>query len=248
MVHRGGEEDWLNYSSSHYEEWVKEGHVIETGNTNALKAAGYHPFISSPGPDGFAPDAERDYYFASWSFSPPPASYGLINWNVAAIPDYAGVVSTLLQVEDEVIVSNVRPYVGVPLALTKEEHDEMHDVLDDSDSEHPHSFAFSLIRKDPADPKSEPVGLIAGALAWDFSLLDLLPEGVNGLHAIVSNNCNQTYTYELIGPRAYFRGIGDLHEKSYDDFAVEQNLALFNDPDAGEIPGHCQYKMVSHNC
>ena len=218
--------------------------MLETGSTDALKPVAYHPYISRPSPEGFLPDMERDYYFAAWTFSPPPTSYGLINWNIAGVPDFTGMVNTLLQVEDEVLFSKVRPYIGVPLALSKEEHDAMHDPLDDSHSEHPHSFALKLIRKDPSDPTSEPVGIVGGALAWDFSLLNLLPVGVNGLYAVVSSDCNQTYTYELVGPHAYFRGNGDLHELAYDDYAVDVDLALFNDQATANMPGHCQYKMT----
>lgn len=48
----------------------------------------YHPYISAPGPDGFSPQVQKDFYLPSWYFSPPPSSYGLINWDVRSVPDY----------------------------------------------------------------------------------------------------------------------------------------------------------------
>ena len=98
------------------------------------------------------------------------------------------------ELKTETIVSKVRRYVGVPTAMSQEEHEKLHSKLLDSSSEHPHSFFFHPIRETLDDLESPVVGMIASGVAWDFSLLNLLPDGVRGITAVISNTCNQTFT------------------------------------------------------
>lgn len=143
------------------------------------------------------------------------------------------------------MVSNVRKYVGVPTAMSEEEHNLLHRARPGSSSEHPHSFAFHPILRDNEDVSSDVVGVIAMATSWDEALLDLLPEGVTGLLAVIKNSCNQTYTYEIEGGDAFFQGEGDLHDKNlYDEMEVVVNLALNSHDEFASTPGHCQYSMV----
>lgn len=88
LVKRGQEAAWIEYANATYERWVEEGHMIADGNLDRLDPVGYHPFISQRSPDGFVPDDERDFYFPGWVFSPPPANYGILNWNIQTVPDY----------------------------------------------------------------------------------------------------------------------------------------------------------------
>ena len=101
-----------------------------------------------------------------------------------------------------------------------------------------------LIHKDADDDDSPVVGAVGGAFAWDASLRFLLPEGVDGIVAILSNDCNQTFTYLLNGPDALFMGEGDQHDPKYDDMRSYVNLALHANPAAATSGGHCQYSMV----
>ena len=133
--------------------------------------------------------------------------------------------------------------------MTAEEHHKMHSKLLDTRSENPHSFVVHPVHRalrpgEPLDTQREIVGVLAGASAWDVALLNLLPDGVVGIHAVVRNNCNQSYTYEIRGSDAYFLGNQDLHETKYDGWDVRVNLALHSHPDFSTTPGHCQYEMV----
>jgi hypothetical protein len=78
----------------------------------------------------------------------------------------------------------------------------------------------------------------------DASLLDLLPEGVHGIIAVIKNNMNQSFTYEIIGPDAVYLGEGDLHEDVYDYMRVDVDLALYSDPAYVTTPGNVLYRMV----
>ena len=74
---------------------------------------------------------------------------------------------------------------------------------------------------------------------------DLLPEGVSNIHVVVQNNCNQSYTFDIDGPRANFVGTGDFHEAEYDYMKVRVDLNMHTHPLSPQTPGHCFYWMVS---
>ena len=81
--------------------------------------------------------------------------------------------------------------MAVPTALTQEEHDAMHSKLIDSESQNPHSFIYTPIHKVVGDYNSEVVAIIGTGNAWDAALLNLLPDNVQGITAVVKNDCNQ---------------------------------------------------------
>lgn len=249
LVKEADREAYLNYTTSKRQEWVEESHFIQKGSLERLidpfSNCTYHPFITRPSPEGFLKDIERDHYWPSWQFSPPPSSYGLINWNAFSVPDYSGLIDSMVDLNYETLVSKVRHYVGVPTAMSQEEHESLHSKLTDSSAEHPHSFAFHPVHLDDNDKNSEIVAMLASGTAWDEALLRLLPENVVGIHAIIKNTCNQSFTYEIRGHDAFFIGEGDLHEDIFDDMEVAVNLALHTHPKFTEAPGHCQYSMVS---
>jgi hypothetical protein len=99
------------------------------------------------------------------------------------------------------------------------------------------------VHQDSTDYESELVGVALMVIAWDQALLNLLPEGVRGIFAVLKNNCNQTHTYEIDGSDAFYRGEGDLHQ-GYDSMEVEVDLAIHTHPDFAATPGHCQYSLV----
>ena len=174
---------------------------------------------------------------------PAPSSYGVVNWAINSLPDIVAITDNLLVLQNETLVTPVRPYAGVPLAFTEEEHDQMHSKLAASSTTYPHSFAYRLVQADLDNAESPPVAMIGGAFAWDAALRFLLPVGVNGLLTVLENDCNQTFSYLLNGPDAFFIGAGDSHEAKYDEFRVEVNLALNDNPLTASRSGHCQYRM-----
>jgi hypothetical protein len=190
LVRFDQKEAYVNYTNENRRQWVEEGHYTQKGSLERLidpfGNKTFHPYISRPNPDGlpFLPDIDRDVYFPSWQFSPPPSSYGLINWNCYSVPDYAGLIDSMLELRFETLVSKVRHYVGVPTAMSREDHDLLHSQLADSSAEHPHSFAYHPIHQDSKDYESPIVGFLASGTAWDEALLDLLPDGVEGIHVM----------------------------------------------------------------
>ena len=237
-------DEYIDYTAAHYQEWVHEGHMHAYGNLDRLKQVGFQEQITMRTPEGIVSDVERDSYYPMWTFSPPPTTYGMINWNPYSLPDLGAVIETLLHLDNETLITPVRPYAGVPLVFTEEQHEVMHSKFAGSSSDHPHSFAYRLIHEDVDDARSPVVAVLGGAFAWDASLRFLLPEGVDGIVAILSNDCNQTFTYLLNGPDAFYMGVGDQHDPVYDDLGAYVNLAIHDNPASATASGHCQYSMV----
>lgn len=196
IIRRDQWEDWIQYADATYQGWVNESHTI-AGDFDRFQPTNYDNFVSRVGSDGWTPDDDdRERYYINWSFSPPPATYRLINWNLASVPDYGAIVAAIEVLGNQTLVTRVRPYAAaIGTAFAENEHDALHSTLPEGETEHPHSFFFHPVHKDSNDPRSDVVAVVSGGSAWDAALRNLLPEGVNGITVVVKNNCNQTYTY-----------------------------------------------------
>lgn len=238
-------EDWIAYANETYEDWVEEGHMLNAGNLDRLNPVAYQPIITRLTAEGLIPELPRPDYLVYWSFSPPPANYALVNGNVRSVPDYDELYLAMLALRNQTVVSQVRPYAtAVGIAFTQEQHDAMHSDLPLGETEHPHSFFMHPVYEELQDTTSNIVAVLTIGSAWDATLQDLLPEGVNGIDAVISNNCNQSFTYRINGPLAQYRGTGDLHERGYDDMSVNVALSTNSHPNFTSTDGHCIYEMV----
>ena len=94
------------------------------------------------------------------------------------------------------------------------------------------------------DQESEVVALSAISLAWDAALRNLLPSDVEGIHVVGKNNCGQSFTYEIVGRDAFFRGDADLHEPEFDGRGFYVSLDFHEHGDFFKMPGHCAYSLV----
>lgn len=244
-------EEWLAFSNSSYKAWFDEGYEIESRREGAqvydnFNGIGYHPYITRAGADGFVPEEHKHTHWVSWSYSPPPFTYGFTNWDFSSVPDYDNLIKASIQLKNETLFTQVRFYVSADIAFTKGEHAALHSpVLKTVTTQLPHSILFQPIHKIPDDDDSEVVAFIAGGSAWDASMLDLLPDGVNGLYVVVRNNCNQSYTFVINGPEAVYLGDSDSHDPKYNAFEKVVNLDLHTNGKFASVQGHCVYRLVS---
>lgn len=81
-------EAWEKYAIEHYEAMIQEAHLVQKGSLERLTPVGFKPFISKLTQEGFVPQDRNSEYFASWHYTPPPATYGLIGFDALAVPDY----------------------------------------------------------------------------------------------------------------------------------------------------------------
>lgn len=232
-------ESFINWTSSHYEEWIQESHMIKYGHLDNLdqNKSRYNPYISKL--QGFSPADEDIFYSVRTAQSPPMNAYGpMMNLNLNTIPGNAALQDGLYALEYETLVTRIKPFNALPA----EEHQGFHT---DSEADNPHSFMYIAIHEEVNDPRSNIVASITSSVAWDASMQDLLPENVKGILCVVKNSCNQSFTYEIEGHSAYYLGDGDRHSSQYDDLEVSIDLSLHTHPDFTSTPGHCMYSMVS---
>ena len=62
-------------------------------------------------------------------------------------------------------------------------------------------------------------------LLWRLNFEKVLPEGLDGIVAVMKNNMNQSFSYRIDGPKVTYLGFRDYHSTKYDDKYVFQNLA-----------------------
>jgi hypothetical protein len=96
----------------------------------------------------------------------------------------------------------------------------------------PHALSMAPVYKDfnqtsNRESSDSVVGYVCGFAPWDLYLSRLLPEGVNGVYAVLSNSCAQTVTYLINGPIATYLGEGDLHQPQYDSLKQQLDFTGF---------------------
>jgi hypothetical protein len=174
-----------------------------------------------------------------------PRNYATYNWDaVHSLPDFISMILAMLELKNETVFCGVRPYAG-DAAYDMEEHSAFHSTLKNSNISYPHSFVGHPIHMIPGDYNSEIVADLGGGFAWDYALRNLIPEGVVGIIVEIDNSCNQSFTYQISGPDAFFIGDGGQHEKKYENMKVIRSLSLHTHPNFTTTPGHCYYSMVS---
>lgn len=105
----------------------------------------------------------------------------------------------------EGVFSQVQDMSGLASqVVTPEEHAQSHqqygsNVTAEDVNDHPHSFLLSPVFDELGNPKAELKGLLQSVVDWDRYLINLLPEGVNGVVCVLKNTCGQSFTYILNG-------------------------------------------------
>lgn len=158
---------------------------------------------------------QAETYAPVWQMSPPPFSVSFINFGMLT-EGYARRMVPLLEQTREGLMTEVDPTLGrlSGLAITPEDHDAFHrqyveNVYGLSYFDHPHSIflqpIFGTLQRDRV------VGFLSALIPWDRFMAGLLPENVNGIVAVLNNNCGQSYTYELKGHKVRTAMFGRSH-------------------------------------
>ena len=194
----------------------------------------------------------RAYYGPVWQVSPPPKLPMLINYNMLADSTSGGTFNALQVSGNKAIVSELLKKSSIDFfyqdLLTAEEHWGFHSSSNagggterSSPGTFPHSTTIAPIR-DSFHSDAEIVGFVAGIVPWDLYLSQLLPKGVNGVHAVLSNSCAQVVTYKINGPTAIYLGTGDLHDTKYDNLQQMLSFTAFGlSTEASRRAGQCDY-------
>jgi Adenylate and Guanylate cyclase catalytic domain len=114
---------------------------------------------------------------------------------------------------------------------------------DDKDEKllHPHSSFMQPVFDGLDVWNSKLVGVVTSTVSWDIFLARLLPPTVSGITAVLTNTCNQTYTYVINGPEVQFQGTGDLHNPKYESTKFVIPVIAVASAEMLATPGHCVY-------
>jgi hypothetical protein len=228
MVREAQVEEWEEYSVESASRWLAESQAIclsesaATGKHSSLEATDYldgavtptildlvsgvkemsagsslelKPAVESGGP-----------YFPIWMQTPAPFSPRLININFLSTgPTIKPLLSAIL--------TTGRPLLSYVLDITSlsklnikfEDHERYHSSLvkyqsnsTTSTFQHPHSPYLYPVYAGREDGTTSLVAILAAILPFDRYLINLLPEGVYGIDAVLRNG-DQDFTYRLEG-------------------------------------------------
>lgn len=102
-------------------------------------------------------------------------------------------------------------------------------------------FAKSLV------PKAEIVGHLVAVIPWNVFFGNILSSGSAPVTVVMSNTCNEVFSYSVEGHEAVFIAKQDAHDKAFDSFAIQDVFSDFANPqealDLG-IGEHCVYTIT----
>ncbi|CAB9515791.1 Receptor-type guanylate cyclase gcy [Seminavis robusta] len=240
-------DSYIEFVNANYKEIVDEGHMFYYGDLSRISTdprfSRPPPFIAAVGPEGFGPDKPRDAYWPNQIYAPPDLSYAL-NTNIGSFRNVEPAVEALEHLQYETVFtgsssSGSRASDGI---LGAEVHATYHSQFNGT-TKTPHGYVLHPVHQDPLDQSSSIVGMISAGFAFDASLRNLIPDGVQGITCVVTSNMAANFSYVVDGQNAFFLGMEDHHESKYDEYAVQMDLALHTNPKFTTTPGHAQYQM-----
>jgi hypothetical protein len=186
--------------------WVQEG-FKHTGTT-AQPPASIMPFVYESFENYARVEIAPDSVVAPiWQIAPVEELNFLTNFNAVSFGYFERVYTGMVQAKKAVLseVTNLSSNITLPP---------------------PESFMAAPVYQNN-DKDSELVAMLTAALPWHSYFENVLPEGIDVVILVVSNTCNQTFTYAIEGPEITYLGIGDHHDPKYDDNAVVTGLTSF---------------------
>lgn len=136
-------------------------------------------------------------------------------------------------------------------AFLQSTHDSFHDKFVTRQpgrttiTEGPHAQIDTPVYAKLTDHNSPVVAMLRSAFAFDFYMSDLLPNGIRGIYAVLSNTCGEVATYELTGNKAIYLGREDYHDPTYNKEGVPVSFHILENATAAqEVGGHCLYTIT----
>lgn len=95
------------------------------------------------------------------------------------------------------------------------------------------------------DTSSPIVGVVAAVIPWNVFFDDILNHGSEPVQLVMSNTCDEEFTYEVHAREALFQGEVDVHDEQFDEYMHSSIFADFANPEnlpeeAGE---YCIYTI-----
>lgn len=256
IVTKAQEQEYVNYTEAN-KQWIFQsrqvGLQIDPNNFDQSQEqdTDFVPVVYDVNPlagDTF-PSVGEGPFTPLWHTSPSPLSLIYIGYNFRSDPEYEKIYALQNTLKDTMFGNlNFFLWTVVDFITGIDTHQKLHDDRHKGDSDEsvsvvqPHGSLVQPIFRTMNETESDIVGYLMGIMAFDAYLVDLLPEGVRGIHVVVENTCNSTFTYEIDGNQAVYRGEGDLHDTNFDSLerwiSFNENYA---NPATPQTPGHCVF-------
>jgi hypothetical protein len=166
----------------------------------------YEPIFDENGNPSVMPAMNNPPFYPAWQFSPPPFSPYFIKVSIGVSPEFSSGFKAADTAGEGVlgITTFSDQFQLSGLASKEEDHEALHDkfmVSSDTESayDRPHGYFFQPLFREIYDNTSEVVGELIAIIPWDRYFANLVPEGVHGITCVVSNTCDQSFTYYLNG-------------------------------------------------
>jgi hypothetical protein len=240
-------DEWESYSVAN-QGWIQDGHQVleegaSSGSSSSSSISGsvgasqnITPYIhvlqpnkvnQEPGEDTTTPNAAGTdkLYIPIWQVSPPPLGSGLlnVNFNLRESPFFQ---------KDFEIMQKTRRWV-LTRAIEVEEH-ELHPM--------PRIVVDQPIFEQTGD-RGNVVALLHATVPFDIFFRDSVPVGTDDIVLVLTNTCNQTYSYLIKGPDLVFMSDSDLHDTKYDEHEVRQEFRTGELQEAQETTGNCPWTI-----
>jgi CHASE domain len=246
LVTRENKEAYLNYTYNN-QGWIQEGlnvqcYVEDTECvTQEWNISTYMARLSDGASGATVPqnEAGADFgpgqYAPMWQYAPVASDPYIVGLDTLSHPSirrvYYGMWETQKPVMSEVVDLEFF-YRGAV----------------EEKSDRPKSFLLHPLYpyfedKNTTFQRDDIVGFVMAILPWDVYFANILPTGVNNIHLILHDTCDNDHTFELHGADAVYIGTGDLHEPKYDHLRVETEFAPFLDYNFSDTHAHCEYTI-----
>ncbi|GAX15863.1 hypothetical protein FisN_2Lu430 [Fistulifera solaris] len=242
LVRADEKEEWEIYAQQN-EEWIDEGLAVAkerqlTENTQEKDepiedfvwrfADGDSGTSVVQNGEGFSLDGVK-YFAPLWQQSPAPHDTQIVNYDILSHP--------VLQRLFHAMQTTGQPVFSEAVDLSFITKGAIEDNF-----EHPHTYViypvFGSFTKDgQSHTYHDVVASLIIVLPFDELLLNMIPEGVNGIDVVMDNTCGQHFTYSINGPAASFLGYGDHHDPDYDYMGL-----------AVEFGDHSRFAHTEESC
>jgi hypothetical protein len=217
VVEEDERDDWSKFVKAE-RNWYEESKQLAHTNANTVydgNSTQMRPFIwqgnrSKDAVVEEAPPSKGRSMYPIWQCSPPPHSLMYVNFDMATelyVPD---LLPSLQERRLGSMTACNPSFASLPDTMGGEGfQDDFHSGLLDmehfDDGDHPHAMFIQPVFADLSNNSSKMVGFLSSIVALDSFFSNLLPEGVSGITAVLSNTCGQFYTYELHGREVGYR-------------------------------------------
>lgn len=225
--HRAG---WEAYSVAN-QQWIADG--LNVSGIPDADVRDISSFIYRKTSRAFIPEIEKELYSPVWQMSPPPRDSSIVNFNLLNNPTFGRLVN----------FSDFTRQAALSEVL---DTSQLFGSAAPAENGHPHSIMVLPVFQEAYNPFSEIVGHMVAVIPW-FNFFEniLSKSSVSGIYAVVEESCGSSFTYFIESENATFLGLGDAHDKKYDDLKYSTQFATYegNLTSISGLADHCTYSL-----